>query len=356
MGASEKPGERGFTLIEVLIATAMFVFVAAAGFEVVRQLGASVLTLAQRASAAADAGTAIAQMRSDSMSATAVWVPHDPACGRPAVSMLRRDAAGLSFTTYLLDGTTLKRVTATGPIDPCNAAGTETLDPVLTNVAGVTVTPIAANALAAQADGALFTAGVPAVSVDSHVRDYDGSTIYSGNSIVEVAVDADPATATVDLVAGNRPGGYTLVLGYTCGPRCAANSTSTNLFPEVRGLNYTQCTVDAPDIPDAPSYYQASATALSATGRIIVTQYQLHLRYSYRFGGGRSAPLTLYRVGPAFTWPGAKNLADPYPVDYTNNAVKATGAAAIVPSAPASGLAANDAVCRAMNDETDFGA
>jgi prepilin-type N-terminal cleavage/methylation domain-containing protein len=344
--------DRGFTLVEVLIATGIFVFVAVTGFETLRQFGAVATQLGQRADAASAANTVYAQMRSDALSASAVWMPNAP-CGAAAVSLLRRNAAGTSFTTYVLRTNALVRVTASGPVDPCNDALAG--DTVLANVSGMTVTPFAASALPAQPDGALYrSGGITSVAVDAHVRDYDGSTIHSGNGIVEVVIDADPARSTLDLVAGNRPSGYTVTLAYACGARCQANAVASSVgFPELRGLDVMTCSAAAPDLPDSSAYYAAAATGVAASGRIVVTQYQIHLRYAYTFGGGTSPPLTVDRVGALFTWPAAANLADAYPVDYTANAVKAN-LAAIVAGAPASGLAGDDALCSNMNAETDY--
>ncbi len=73
MHASGTSREAGFTLIEVLVATALFVFVALAGFEAVRQIGWNVNLLAQRADAAAQLDVAAGMLRSDALSAIAVW-------------------------------------------------------------------------------------------------------------------------------------------------------------------------------------------------------------------------------------------------------------------------------------------
>jgi hypothetical protein len=189
------------------------------------------------------------------------------------------------------------------------------------------------------------------VAVDSHDRDFDGTPILTGNGIVEVTLDADPAEASADLVAGNRPTGYTNVLTYACGARCAANTA----FPEIAGAAYPTCTALAPDLPDTAAYYTASATGLGAGGRIVTTAYAIQLRYGFTFGGASAAPLTVYRVGPVFTWPAKANLSDAYPVDYTNNAVRATGAAALAAlTGPPATLAGDDALCAGMSAETDF--
>ena len=345
--------EDGFTLIEVLIATAIFVFVAVAGFETLRQLGMTVGMLGMRAGAAAALNTALGQLRSDAVSATAVWLPKS-SCGT-AVSMMRRDASGTAFTTYAVRGNALVRASAAGPIDPCAAA--LNVDTVLGNVTAVVASAFTANALPSHvdpiggaADGGFFRGGIPSVSVSSHALDYDGTPIMTGNAIVELSVDADPAEATVDLVPGNRPNAYTDVLTYACGPRCRANS----IFPEIASLDVASCTADAPDLPDSSAFYVASATGLGASGRIVTTAYAVHLRYAYTFAGA-SPPVTAYRVGPTFTWPAVANLNDAYPVDYGANAARATGPAALAAFAgPPPNLATEAGVCAGMDAEQLF--
>jgi hypothetical protein len=215
-------------------------------------------------------------------------------------------------------------------------------------------TAIAASALSAHVDpvsgvpdGGFFRTAIPAIAVSSHAQDYDGSTIVGGNAIVEVVVDADPAEATADLVAGNRPSASTDVLTYACGDRCAANA----IFPEIASLDVASCTADAPDLPDSNSFYVASATGVAANGRIVTTAYALHLRYGFTFSGASPAT-TAYRVGPTQTWPAAANLSDPYPVDYTNNTVRSTGAAALAAAfGPPANLATETALCAGLANE-----
>ncbi|HEY5350788.1 MAG TPA: prepilin-type N-terminal cleavage/methylation domain-containing protein, partial [Candidatus Lustribacter sp.] len=112
--------EAGFTLIEVLVATALFVFVALAGFEVLRQLGSSVDLLAQRAGAAAQLDVAAGMLRSDALSSVAVWKPAST-CG-DAVEFMQRNAGGTSFLLYVAKASALVRAGARGPMDPCDPA------------------------------------------------------------------------------------------------------------------------------------------------------------------------------------------------------------------------------------------
>ena len=152
------------------------------------------------------------------------------------------------------------------------------------------------------------------------------------------------------IVAGNRPGAYTNVLAYACGERCAANTA----FPEIAGSDVSTCTAEPPDLPDTSASYVAASTGLAASGRIVTTSYSVRLRYGFTFDGAAPSQ-TVYREGPASVWPAAANLADPYPVDYANNAVRATGAAAFAAlfgSPPT--LATETSTCSGLDGETLF--
>ena len=170
--------DAGFTLIEVMVATALFVFVAFAGFDVLRGLSWNAGLMAQRAAAAAQLDLAAGRLRSDALSAVAVWKPAS-ACG-DAVEFMQRNAGGTSFLLYLAQNGALVRAAAAGPLDPCAAAlQTQT---VVTAIAGLTVTRVPAATLPAHVDpvsgngdGGLFIpAGITAVAVDSHALDVDG--------------------------------------------------------------------------------------------------------------------------------------------------------------------------------------
>ncbi|MGA2393238.1 MAG: prepilin-type N-terminal cleavage/methylation domain-containing protein [Candidatus Lustribacter sp.] len=353
--------EAGFTLIEVMVATALFVFVAFAGFDVLRQLSWNAGWMAQRAAAAAQLDVAAGRLRSDALSAVAVWKPAS-ACG-DAVEFMQRNAGGTSFLLYLAQGGALVRAGAAGPLDPCDPAlRTET---VVAAIAGLTVTRVPAAALPAHADpvsgnadGGLFVpAGITAVAVDAHALDAGGTPILTGNDVVEVTIAADPVQTSVDLVAGNRPSAYAQVLTYTCNGRCEANGA----FPEIRNAAFTDC---APgyDFQNSATYYVPVAYGYAGAGngnqRIVVTAYSVTGGYTFAFAG--PVPQTAERVWPVALWPPAGSplagtVADPYPVNYAANAVAARGAALIAadlgePAAFASELTA----CADMHADPTF--
>jgi hypothetical protein len=330
-----RASEAGSTLIEVLVATALFVMVALGGFDVVRQLGWNVNLLAQRADAAAQLDVTVAALRSDALSSVAVWKPAS-SCG-DAVEFMQRNAGGASFTLYAARAAALVRAIAAGPMNPCDA--TLQTQSVVPGITSLTVTRVPAGALPAHtdpvsgnADGGLFVpAGITAIAVDSHASDVDGSRIITGNDIVEVTIDAEPVQTTVDLLAGNRPAAYTQILAYTCNGRCEA----TGPFPEIRNAEFTDC-VPGYDFQNGPAYYvpaaYGNASAANGTQRTVVTAYAVTGGYTFAFKGPQ--PATFERTWPAAIWPPAGSalagtIADAYPLDYTSNAIQARGAAQV---------------------------
>jgi prepilin-type N-terminal cleavage/methylation domain-containing protein len=349
-------GERGFTLIEVLLATALFVVVAYAAFEVLRLLGAGVALLAQRGSARAELAAAIGRLRSDAVAAEAIWKPAS-ACG-DAIALLQRDAAGTRFVLYERRGDALVRSSGPAPLDPCDA--TLPADAIVRTLSGFQVASVSATALPAHADaltgsvdgGLLLAAGITDVAVDAHVRDVDGTPIRGGNGLVEVTLTADPRVSVVDLVAGSRPSAYTYVLAYTCGGRCAANGP----FPEIRGIGVAACTAGI-DFQNAPAYYVPAALGTQAGpgGAVFrVTSYWVTGAYTFTFGGA-GAPVARRAWTPAVWPPNGATVNDPYPVDYANNAIAASAPAQIASDLgePAA-FAAELAGCGAFAGEATF--
>jgi hypothetical protein len=325
--------EAAFALLEVVLACGLFAFVALAGFEALRALGAGSLLIAQRANAAAQVRAAAGALRSAALSSVAVWKPPST-CG-DAVEFMQRDAAGTSFTLYVARAAALVRAAAAGPLDPCDPA--LAVQPVVAPPAQLRVTRFAATDLPEHADpvsgapdgGILNPAGISAVSVDAHVRDIDGSPIRTGNDVVEVTLDAGPVRTTVDLLAGNRPAAFTQTLTYACDGRCEANGP----FPEIRNAAFDDCAATI-DFAQSPAYYVPAAYGYAGTAgggtRVVVTAYSVTGAYAFAFAG--PLPLTVLRAWPQAVWPPAGSalagtIADAYPVDYTNNSVLARGAA-----------------------------
>jgi hypothetical protein len=342
-------------LLDLMLATVLFAFVALTGVEVLRGLSADALRLAQRHAAQAQLRVAAARLRSDALSASAVWKP--PAGCGDAVAFLQRDAAGARFALYLLRGGALVHASGPAPLDPCDP-GLVT-EPIVTAVSDFRVQTFAAGELPTHRDGVSGTAddellqpsGIVAVAADAHVRDVDGAPIPSGNAVVEAVIDAAPALTVVDLVAGNRPNGFAQVLTYACGGRCAANGP----FPELRGAAVTTCSA-AVTFANTPQYYVPASFVLVDAGgsqpQVRVTSYWVTGAYDFAFDGRLAARRTWT---PAVWPPGGAVLSDPYPIDYTRSALAAAAPAQIAADVGAAqAYAAELGACAALANDATF--
>ncbi|MDP9105562.1 MAG: prepilin-type N-terminal cleavage/methylation domain-containing protein, partial [Candidatus Eremiobacteraeota bacterium] len=233
--------QAGFSLIEIVIATALFAVVAFGAFEAVRQLAAGARQMTARHVAYASLERVAAQLRAEARSATAIWASA-PSAGTGhddcvQVDFFTADAAGPKFWSYrtfpnhtgadAVAGDALQRLAATSPIAPCDPAQSGTV--VLTRVrAPLSVATIAPDALAAHRDGYLALgdspfvgASVPATApVALGVLDAGGAPVRGGNAVVELRLDTGDGSRVVDLLPGVFPNGFTEVLRYTCSERC----------------------------------------------------------------------------------------------------------------------------------------
>ena len=226
--------QAGFTLIEILIATALFAAVAFGAFEVVRQLVVNARQLTARHVAYAALERFTAQLRAEARSATAIWISA-PSAGAGhddcvQLDFFTADAAGPKFWSYrnfpnhtsadTIAGDALVRLAAASPIAPCDAAQAGAV--VLTHVRGpLSVTTVAADALAAQGDSPFVATSVPATAAISlGVLDASGAPVRGGNTVIELELDTDDGSRVVDLLPGVFPNGFTEVLRYTCSERC----------------------------------------------------------------------------------------------------------------------------------------
>ena len=233
--------QAGFSLIEIVIATALFTVVAFGAFELVRQLVADARRLTVRHVAYASLERVSAQLRAEARSATAIWASAPTAgSGRDdcvQVDFFTADAAGPKFWSYrnfanhtsadAVPGDALQRLAATAPIAPCDA--TQAGDVVLAHVrASLSVSTIDSRALAAhqdgylaQSDSAFVAPGVPATPpIPLGVLDASGAPVRGGNAVVELRLDTGDGSRVVDLLPGVFPNGFTEVLRYTCSERC----------------------------------------------------------------------------------------------------------------------------------------
>ena len=236
-----RSNEAGFSLIEVLIAAALFAGVAFGGFELVRQLvfGGEHLTARRLGYAALDRFTA--RLRTEARSATAIWI------GAPSAStghddcveldFYTADAAGPRFWSYrsfpnhtradIVPAGVIERVAALAPIAPCDATqrGDIALDGLQSPPALAALAPgllsSHTDAYLGQNDSTFVGASVPATApISLGVLDAAGVPVSGGNTLIEARVDTTDGSRVIDLLPGIFPSGFTEVLRYTCSERC----------------------------------------------------------------------------------------------------------------------------------------
>lgn len=221
--------QRGFSLVEVLLAGALFTVVALGAFEALRQTGENARRFSARNLAVADLERLTARLRSEARTASAVRVTAGEGAAALAghddcreLAFFTADASGPQFWAYrwypnhddhdAIPGDALARVT--GNVGPCAPADAGEI--VLRGVAagGVTLRALALD------DAPFVTTGLSATVIALGVRDASGTAIGGGNAPVELSVATNDAARTVDLVAGVFPSGWTHELAYTCTQRC----------------------------------------------------------------------------------------------------------------------------------------
>lgn len=233
--------EDGFSLIEILLATALFVVVSFAAFEAVRQLVASEQHLAARHLAYEGLERLTAQLRAEARSATAIWTS-SPTAGAGhddcvQLDFATADAGGPKFWSYRVfpnhtradpvPPDELERLAGSSPIAACGVAQTGAV--VATEIRAFSAQRIAASSLPLHVDPVLGAGNADSPFAGSKVADaavglgYDdasGKELAGGNGLVEVGLANDDAARTLDLLPGVFPTGYTVQLTYTCDDRC----------------------------------------------------------------------------------------------------------------------------------------
>ncbi|BDE07174.1 hypothetical protein WPS_24500 [Vulcanimicrobium alpinum] len=233
--------EAGFTLIEILIAAALFVAAAFGAFELVRQSAANANRLRVRALAYAAVERLTAQLRAESRSAVAIW-SSAPAAGAGHDDCVQLDFAAVdgggpkfwSYRTFPNHGAgdepgpdALVRLAGTAPIAPCDPSQRgETVLAGLRSAPAIALVPPAGlsahqDPYAHANDSPFVAAGVPPTPpIALDVRDAGGAPLTGGNRIAEVRIDTADASRVVDLLPGVVPNGFTATLRYTCSERC----------------------------------------------------------------------------------------------------------------------------------------
>jgi prepilin-type N-terminal cleavage/methylation domain-containing protein len=250
-----RAAQAGFSLIEVVIATALFAVVALGAFEGVRQLAAGMRQVTARHLAYASLERLTAQLRAEARSATAIW-SSAPSAGSGQddcvqLDFFTADASGPKFWSYrnfphhapanaaggptgsddagngAAGGDVLERISGTAPLGACDTAvhGTAVLGGLRAVPAFDVVTADALavhrDAYLGEADSPFVGASVPATApVPLGVLDASGAPVRGGNALVEVRLETADGSRVADLLPGVFPSGFTEVLRYTCSERC----------------------------------------------------------------------------------------------------------------------------------------
>ncbi len=224
--------QRGFTLIEILVAVAIFAVVTIVLFELMRQVHGVTARYASRQAGLAAVAQFGDRLRSEAQGALAIEVTSS-ACSE--IEFVSQDPAGYHFWSYRFVAATgtetasIVRTTGSSPIVPCVATANSRT--VVDGVQRMTAAGFTLAQVASHTDpfgGAADTPFVQpaaaqnpdlAVSIDLHVSDANGNDFFGGNGMVEVMLATGVATMAFDLAPGVRPSGYQKVLSYTCALR-----------------------------------------------------------------------------------------------------------------------------------------
>ena len=369
-----RSSERGFSLVEVLVAAALFAVVAFAAFATLRQALADARRLGARQLALGTLERLSTQLRAEARGATAIWVGASAGGGRDDCDQLdfaTADAAGPKFWSYrrfpnhapadAVPADVLQRVAGTVPIAACALA--DPAEPVLHGVDGFTLARFDPSALAAHADPYLAQPDSPfaqAVPPDPRVplgmRDANGDPIAGGNTLTELRLDTADGSRAVELVPGVVPSGFTAVLTYACNARCQVGH-DTNAPKTL-----TQCDVSwSTDPARFPQPVQAYAyDAVTGAYALTTRGYDWAVLFRFRYFDPRPVPpgtgdeLSRYVVSDTFDGGGTPAPAAP-PFDGGAGLADAQAwYAALAPSlSPAmrKAFADENAICAGVNDQ-----
>jgi prepilin-type N-terminal cleavage/methylation domain-containing protein len=349
---AQRSAQRGFTLIEIVVAAAIFAVVSLTLFELVRQgHGVAARLQTQQAGIAAVAQFGD-RLRSEALGALAIEVT-SAACAE--VEFLSQDAGGYHFWSYrFVPGGSIVRTGGSSPIAPCVA--TANAQTIVSGVQSMTVSAFTLAQLATHVDPFGGGADTPfvqtaaaqnaslAVAVDLNVADASGNDFFGGNGLVEVTLSSATAAMAFDIAPGVRPSGYRKVLTYACGLRSGCGSgMPPPLF--LSGADVATCTHATAAVTTATPVALQQAGCDQGDGMrglcTFVQTWQASGGEDFTYGSPASATTRTYR----FAWqtavgPYAPDLADRY-------------APGVPPVAPAFAHAA-DAIAAAHANDPDL--
>jgi len=222
-------GQRGFTLIEIVIAGGMFVVLMFAAFEALRGIANSAAILYASHIEARELETIASALRDDASAAQGMRT--DTGC--PEIDFYQQDGGNAANTHYwgyrfiAANSSTPAQIyrldEVTTPIVPCTSAPNGII--LATHLGVMTISVLGVDDL----DGSSGTMSAepylaaPVRGGLSALVPIGAGAYLGGNRVIEIALGGKRAARTVDLVPGVMPGAYTVRLAYTCGKRSGCN-------------------------------------------------------------------------------------------------------------------------------------
>jgi prepilin-type N-terminal cleavage/methylation domain-containing protein len=228
-----RASERGFSLVEVLIATAIFSVVAGVALVSLQSFVHWNTILTQRQTESAAFGQLVDRLQAEEDSAWAIFTPPTDVFGKPntddhELDFFARDGQNRAyFWAYLFDSAhgTLQKYTYAAPGSAPTASG----DPI-TGVKAFTAHTYDVSALNDPSTPIYepIYANRPLSPYDVHFG--FGNAVAGGNQITYVRIDGTANTAALQLSTQLAPGGWTVRLAYTPGPTGALHTLGKVVF------------------------------------------------------------------------------------------------------------------------------
>lgn len=214
-------GERGFTLIDVLVGTAIAVLIGGISIAIVHALVGGTVHTARSVTATSSLDRLADRWNAASAGAWAIFTPSDDVFGAPNTDghefdiATQDDLRRTSYRAYVYNAPAqqLREYVYASPGDPPIATGD-----VSTGVTAFVATTESPSALQHSGDPLYDPLFSPSTIVDADVDVGMGAQAVGGNRLTSVRIAAGSFTRTILLASGTAPSSFTVVLTYTPPP------------------------------------------------------------------------------------------------------------------------------------------